>query len=602
LTLLGDSPLWLQIKFTGGNMPRVRGLRVFAHPAAVVPVLNDGLRVDAAALSSFRSLASQVFVGLGAKPGAPAGAAGAGAAGAAAELPDGSPGLDRQGSELRQRVAGMLFDTGSEADGGKKGKSRSPLAGLQERVLDQIGADLEKCITKFVEAKAWVVEASAAAEGAGAGAAGAAGAGAAGGAAAAPPPVKKAATGGKAADGLCYELVSMLQSLSASPEGCLQVARPTLLATCVKLFPVSTPRVQRSLLQIFRRVLPLVRPDALDTLLKVPEGLLRDNLVYRFRCVEVGETGADKMVDKDEAGKPTLRSGPGATVAFLLLSLSKAIGIQVRGRAAGRAVTSTANLHDAFLPGALPATVASSFAALLRTLCEEKGKKEDAPPAPAAGAGAGGDAPAAGGAGAGAEESKDDVKAAVAPAAAPPAPAPAPKGPTWRAIIRSTLTQALSALPYQMETVMDAPAKCAFLPQLWLCLGGLLFMGEKHDSIVELARLAAAAKKIATGPTEEDHICDNHQDGRTLADVACITCAPEFAGEAATAAHFCHGCDVALHLRKTMRDHTRTPIASRIKAATESFATIDYVSGCSRFKLAWLQLAVYEQRCKAMVE
>lgn len=402
----------------------------------------------------------------------------------------------------------------------------------------------------------------------------------------------------------------MLQSLTASPEGVAQVARPTILTTCVQLFTVATPRVQRALLQIFRRVLPSLRPDALDAHLKVPQGLTRDYLVKRARMVETGEaadaaaTGSGTgsgMASEDDRKMVT---APGGFVAYLLLALSKAVSIQTRGRAAGRAVTSTASLADEMLPGAVSPSVAASFASLLRNLIaeSEKAAEEAAAAAKAAeeaeqtaaGAASGGDGTAA------------------APAPAKPKAA-AVAGPTWGSVIKATLANALSALPSQMETVMDAPAKCAYLPQLWLSLGGLLMAGDAHGSIIKLAKpappkpsaadLAAAAAAGTAGLVDADAICDNHQDGRTPADVTCESCGPTFRDDGKHA-HFCGTCDGVLHMRKACRDHKRTPIPSRVKAAVaESSATsVDHIEGCTRMKLAWLQIAVYDARMKATVE
>lgn len=154
---------------------------------------------------------------------------------------------------------------------------------------------------------------------------------------------------------------------------------------------------------------------------------------------------------------------------------------------------------------------------------------------------------------------------------------------------------------------MDTPAKCAYLPQLWLSLGAMLFAADRHDSVIVLPKVAPVVKAApaaggAGGDAAGDALCDNHQDGRTLADVTCAKCGPTFCDGAGAAASFCRACDASVHLRKATREHERVAIAARVKAAMEVHAAIDYLQGCTRFKLAWLQMAVYEARSKATVE
>lgn len=339
----------------------------------------------------------------------------------------------------------------------------------------------------------------------------------------------------------------------------------------MQLFPVATPRVQRAIIHILKRVLPHVRPDFLDAHLKVPRAALRDTLAARVRAVETGAT-ADTLTRDDDRDAI---SGPGATVAYLLLLLARGQSLQIRGRAGGRAVTSNATLPDEFVPGAVDANVAEALTSVLRDMYVHGRDVE-------ASAATGDDAPAS------------PLKKASTGAA-----------PLYAAL-RSTITQALTVLPGQVEPLLDAPAKSSQSPGVWLALAGLQLLGE-HANGLELPKVSASRTLPggADGDAAEDapRYCDNHADGKTLADFTCKSCAPDLldAPTADAAAHLCHACDTVLHLRGARKAHTRVELPSRSRGV-ETQATVDYAAGCGRFKLPWLIASLYELRSKALLE
>ena len=65
-------------------------------------------------------------------------------------------------------------------------------------------------------------------------------------------------------DVYCFELVCMLSSLSDTDAGKARVAQPGMVGILVALLPVATPRVQRQVLLILRRVLLMVDPKLVD--------------------------------------------------------------------------------------------------------------------------------------------------------------------------------------------------------------------------------------------------------------------------------------------------------------------------------------------------
>ena len=59
-------------------------------------------------------------------------------------------------------------------------------------------------------------------------------------------------------DGYCFELTSMVLALSGAEAGKEFLATPKLLGVLLGLLPIGSPRIQRQLLHVFRRILPQV--------------------------------------------------------------------------------------------------------------------------------------------------------------------------------------------------------------------------------------------------------------------------------------------------------------------------------------------------------
>jgi hypothetical protein len=158
-----------------------------------------------------------------------------------------------------------------------------------------------------------------------------------------------------------FELVCMLSSLSDTEAGKARVGAPGMVGVLVALLPVATPRVQRQVLLILRRVLLLVDPKAVDDKVTVPGGLLRASLEAKLTAE--AKKGADAasadQADGDALAAATAKAeaeqkrahGRGSTVAALLMCYAKALALQVRGRADGRPVMTNATLSDDLFPG-----------------------------------------------------------------------------------------------------------------------------------------------------------------------------------------------------------------------------------------------------------
>jgi hypothetical protein len=235
----------------------------------------------------------------------------------------------------------------------------------------------------------------------------------------------------------------------------------------------------------------------------------------------------------------------------------------------------------------------------------------------------------------------------------------------WRDDLFVACRGLLLTMPTQLAGTVFAPARAAHMPHLWASLAAMASVGKivsaaaaspstasstegagaEESKGEDAAKSAAAAP--AAGTTEagtaavagmlepvksaEDaakdaaamlhrrRLCENHDDGVTEGAWACLGCVDlraedtptpplptpaagkeltedEIAGSTGLA--LCDTCDHTVHLPRGRRTHKRVPIKNRVDEALK----VEYLGGMSRVKLAWLQVSVYEDHCKAMVE
>jgi len=86
-------------------------------------------------------------------------------------------------------------------------------------------------------------------------------------------------------DGYCFELTSMVLALSGAVVGREFLANPQLLGVLLSLLPVGSPRIQRQILHIFRRILPQVSPSELDDVSKAACNLAATPVDFFLFCV-----------------------------------------------------------------------------------------------------------------------------------------------------------------------------------------------------------------------------------------------------------------------------------------------------------------------------
>ncbi|MFH4976506.1 hypothetical protein AB6A40_003215 [Gnathostoma spinigerum] len=86
---------------------------------------------------------------------------------------------------------------------------------------------------------------------------------------------------------------------------------------------------------------------------------------------------------------------------------------------------------------------------------------------------------------------------------------------------------------------------------------------------------------------EPEHFCDNHDDGRTIAQVYCDVCE----------CYLCHECFTVLHLNKRNRSH-----AVQLLGVSGKCPQIDIHEGCTRFRLSNLLILFHGSSLNGMVE
>jgi E3 ubiquitin-protein ligase MYCBP2 len=343
-------------------------------------------------------------------------------------------------SQLRQQVVGLLFDKDSQ------------LTQLQTQVCGRFFADISKQTHILVNDSSDLYD-----------------------------------------DGYLNELVGMVASLAASDAGVENIAtEQTLINDLVCLLHLGSSRVQAGAIAIIRRLLLVVQPSKLATLLP-------------------------KL--------PVSHAGEGL-VPLLILAISKALDVQVRVRGQGKSVTKT------------------TFATAVSTLNEGLSRWYQGKTAP---------------------ESAHSIIVLLADTLN------GEFGSEWENNARSIVVNLVKSLSV-IENVSDTLAMCAKEPDVWLALGALATLTK--DLVDKLSH------ERSDVPVGDQFLCDNHDDGSTLASYRCSECDLSL----------CSECDSVLHLSKRARGHTRLKLEQ-----AESKSLVELNEGCGRARLPLL-LAIADRR------
>lgn len=269
-------------------------------------------------------------------------------------------------------------------------------------------------------------------------------------------------------DMFCFELVSMVSALSGSGVGRAYLAQQYgLLQDLFSLLHTASPRVQRQVVSVLRRVLPDVKPQTLANILSVPCLPPVEYSIVSLASREEGERGFDPQ-------KPCI-------LDVFLACIAKALTVQMKVKAAGphKGVTSLV-LSDAiteksmisatgprwWMRGSMTSSLANNVISLLQDMAQ--GNLSDA----------------------------------------------------WTDVTKAAIAEAILALT-KLDESLRIPQHCTKTPTLWLALASLCVMNQDHVERLTSGEWVSSPNGTHGQPRPT---CDNHDDHETPAIILCIDC------------------------------------------------------------------------------
>ncbi|XP_055893471.1 E3 ubiquitin-protein ligase MYCBP2-like isoform X4 [Biomphalaria glabrata] len=262
-------------------------------------------------------------------------------------------------------------------------------------------------------------------------------------------------------DVYCFELVSMVVALSGSSVGRKYLAQQLdLIHDLFSLLHTSTPRTQRQITIIFRRVLPWVKPQVLAPILNIPSLPPPD---YNI----VGESHGESTFDPDV---------PGILDVFLAC-VAKSLNVQMKIKSSGPSkvcttLTMSQCLEDSaksarwWMRGKMDTALAVSIMELVKEMA----------------------------AGRLSESWAINTKAAIA-----------------EAILNMT----------KLDENQRDPQNCVKTPTLWLALASLCVLDKDHVDRLSSGEWVSSPDHQHGQPRPT---CDNHDDSVTPAIILCTEC------------------------------------------------------------------------------
>ncbi|KAH9488940.1 E3 ubiquitin-protein ligase mycbp2 [Bulinus truncatus] len=264
-----------------------------------------------------------------------------------------------------------------------------------------------------------------------------------------------------ASDVYCFELVSMVVALSGSSVGRKYLAQQLdLIHDLFSLLHTSTPRTQRQITIIFRRVLPWVKPQVLAPILNIPSLPPPD---YNI----VGESQGDSTFDPDV---------PGILDVFLAC-VAKALNVQMKIKSSGSSkvcttLTMSQCLEDSaksarwWMRGKMDAGLAASIMELVKEMAA--GRLSE----------------------------------------------------SWAINTKAAIAEAILNMTKLDESHRD-PQNCVKTPTLWLALASLCVLDKDHVDRLSSGEWVSSPDHQHGQPRPT---CDNHDDGVTPAIILCTEC------------------------------------------------------------------------------
>ncbi|XP_072434052.1 E3 ubiquitin-protein ligase MYCBP2 isoform X16 [Chiloscyllium punctatum] len=266
-------------------------------------------------------------------------------------------------------------------------------------------------------------------------------------------------------DAYCFELLSMVLALSGSNVGRQYLAQQlTLLQDLFSLLHTASPRVQRQVTSLLRRVLPEVTPVRLASIIGV-KSLPPADISDIIHSTEKGDWNKLGILD------------------MFLGCISKALTVQLKakgcnfpGTVAGKGVT-TVTLPSVFNSGSIRRGESHWW------------MKGSTPP----------------------QISEIIIKLIKDMAAGHLSEA-------WSRVTKNAIAETIIALT-KMEEEYRVPIQCTTTTRLWLALASLCVLDQDH-----VDRLSSGRWMGRDGQQKQMPMCDNHDDGETPAIIHCNVC------------------------------------------------------------------------------
>ncbi|XP_070552183.1 E3 ubiquitin-protein ligase MYCBP2-like isoform X2 [Ptychodera flava] len=295
-------------------------------------------------------------------------------------------------------------------------------------------------------------------------------------------------------DAYCFELLSMVLALSGSSVGRAYIAQQvTLIQDVLTLLHTGSPRVQRQVASILRRVLPEISPQKFSTIIAVSSLPSTDISI-------LSQSSKSQCYTEETVG----------ILDMLLACISKALVVQtkVKGGTSGgfgsRGISTltvatmlnpcaedkqskTSESKRWWLKGSMPQNIADVIIKLLKDMSAGLLSNE------------------------------------------------------WCDVTKGAVAEAVLALT-KLEENKRVPTECMKTHTIWLSLASLCVLDEDH-----VDRLSSGHWIGSEGhQSKHKPMCDNHDDGETAAIILCNLCG-----------NLCADCDKFLHLHRRTKSHQR---------------------------------------------
>ncbi|XP_028848287.1 E3 ubiquitin-protein ligase MYCBP2 isoform X13 [Denticeps clupeoides] len=270
-------------------------------------------------------------------------------------------------------------------------------------------------------------------------------------------------------DAYCFELLSMVLALSGSNVGRQYLAQQlTLLQDLFSLLHTASPRVQRQVTSLLRRVLPEVTPVRLASVIGV-KALPPADISDIIHSTEKGDWNKPGILD------------------MFLGCIAKALTVQLKAKGANIAGTAGTAGGKGVTTVTLPMIFNSSY---IRRGENHWWMKGSTPP----------------------QIAEIIIKLVKDMAAGHLSDA-------WSRVTKNAIAETIIALT-KMEEEHRSPARCIATTRLWLALASLCVLDQDH-----VDRLSSGRWMGKDGQQKQmQPMCDNHDDGETAAIILCNVC------------------------------------------------------------------------------